>query len=624
MIMQERTMFAKTRRYGPLVAAGLFLAGSTCAEPLWGRAIAASLRGDVVVESEAGTEALEEGMALTQGHLIRTERDSSLCTVLTPGALVCVDESSELALDRLQHVTEGLPADDKSPMRRIALTLRKGAILLYAGESIAGRSITVTIPAGVSMEASGGRFILGVGKDAHHIYVEEGEAVVTSGGESQTVGAGNLVTFNVQRQGDTVTLTRSVEARDDPGLPYDFHVCRSYFPSLAPMTFDWEWNNMGQLSDWIEPSPGILLLGSPRDWQDVSPSVRRGGESRYRSVALPPSGPAVDGQRTRPEIWDWYRRVGTLRGVNYIPRTAVNTIDMWQASTFDPETIDQEMAWASAVDLNSVRVFLPYAVWADDADGLKERIDHFLDIANKHAMNTVMVLFDDRQAADVVPRIGPQPEPVAGRHNSRWTASPGHDKVPESAGHWPQLKAYVQDIIGALDDDSRVLMWDLYNEPGQSGAGNASLPLLSAAFEWARAVRPDQPVTAGLGTDLDLGSRRRIMGLSDVITLAGYESAEAMRAMLALASTRGRPVICTGWLRRRQGNTFNDVLPVFSEFRAGWYHWGLVKGRSQMYLPWGDAEGSAAVWEQDLLEADGSPHNEEEIRLIRGFSFDDL
>jgi hypothetical protein len=59
------------------------------------------------------------------------------------------------------------------------------------------------------------------------------------------------------------------------------------------------------------------------------------------------------------------------------------------------------------------------------------------------------------------------------------------------------LKSYVIDIIGTFKDSSAVLMWDLYNEVGNSGYGSKSLPLIKKVFEWGRSVNPSQPLTSG-------------------------------------------------------------------------------------------------------------------------------
>ena len=37
----------------------------------------------------------------------------------------------------------------------------------------------------------------------------------------------------------------------------------------------------------------------------------------------------------------WYAQQPWLVGCNFIPSTAVNQLEMWQADTFDPDTIDQ-------------------------------------------------------------------------------------------------------------------------------------------------------------------------------------------------------------------------------------------------------------------------------------------
>ena len=58
------------------------------------------------------------------------------------------------------------------------------------------------------------------------------------------------------------------------------------------------------------------------------------------------------------------------------------------------------------------------------------------------------------------------------------------------------MEKYIKDIVGAFGQDRRVLMWDLYNEPGNSGMGNNSLPLVEATFAWARAANPSQPKRA--------------------------------------------------------------------------------------------------------------------------------
>jgi hypothetical protein len=284
--------------------------------------------------------------------------------------------------------------------------------------------------------------------------------------------------------------------------------------------------------------------------------------------------------------------------------------------------MDKELKWAADMGYSYVRVFLPYLVWENDPKGLKERVGEFLGLASKHGLKTVPVLFDDYSPMGRDPYLGKQDAPIPGIHNGQWTPSPGHARVVDP-GAWPKLEAYVKDAVGGFRGDRRVALWDLYNAPGRSGLEGKSLPLVEAAFRWARAVNPSQPLTAGLRFELGAAACRRIMESSDVISFDAYDTADDLEAKLILTEARGRPVLCTGWLRRGRGNTFANILPVFGRHRVGWFHWGLVAGRSQLYMPWDSKKGDPMpkVWEQDVLNEKGEPFDESEVELLKGFAF---
>ncbi|MEM3425604.1 MAG: 1,4-beta-xylanase [Thermoproteota archaeon] len=309
------------------------------------------------------------------------------------------------------------------------------------------------------------------------------------------------------------------------------------------------------------------------------------------------------------------RTFSSVRGCNYIPRTAVNTIEMWQAETFDEKTIDEELGWAEKIRLNSVRVFLHYLVWEADPQGFKARLDCFLNIAEEHAMTVMPVLFDDCWNQE--PRLGPQEPPVPGVHNSRWVASPGRFRVLNRT-MWRGLEMYVKDIIRSFAEDDRVLAWDLYNEPGNSGLGEKSLPLVEACFKWARESSPSQPLTVGLWSDFKDRMHQRFVELSDIVSFHTYDKLNDVIAKVEWLQQFNRPILCTEFLRRQVGNTFSTVLPIFAKYRVGWYFWGLVAGKTQTYLDGGSKPGDPVpkVWQHDLLHPDGAAYDESEIELL--------
>src|SRR5246127_4931620 len=75
---------------------------------------------------------------------------------------------------------------------------------------------------------------------------------------------------------------------------------------------------------------------------------------------------------SRAERWseqaarDWYAKQPWIVGSNYIPSTAINELEMWQADTFDLPRIDLELEWAHSLGMNTMRVFLHHLFWQED------------------------------------------------------------------------------------------------------------------------------------------------------------------------------------------------------------------------------------------------------------------
>jgi len=323
---------------------------------------------------------------------------------------------------------------------------------------------------------------------------------------------------------------------------------------------------------------------------------------------------------SKEKAWEWYENVEPIRGCNYLPRTAVNSTEMWQADTFDLKTIEQELGWAENAGYNSVRVFLQYVVWKNDSEGLKKRMDDFLSIAYSHGIRTMFVPFCDCSFGGVEPYVGKQEEPIPGVHNSRWVPSPGLKLVADQSA-WIDLKRYIKELVRAFGEDERVLVWELYNEPGNSGMGDKSLPLAEATFAWATSTNPSQPLTIGAWADFGSQMSKRLIELSDVVSFHAYDNPNGVKEKIKLCRSYGKPLICTEFLRRQAGNTFSAILPVFAENRVGWYNWGLVAGRTQTYMPWGSKEGEPMpeVWQHDVFHSDGKPYEPKEIELLRAY-----
>jgi alpha-L-fucosidase len=326
----------------------------------------------------------------------------------------------------------------------------------------------------------------------------------------------------------------------------------------------------------------------------------------------------MPGQWPTAKAIAWYAEQSWLVGCNFLPSTAVNDVEMWQAETFDAATIKRELGWAHDLGFNTVRVFLNFVLWEADSSGLKTRFDRFLAIADQCGIRAMPVLFDDCNFAGRVADVGKQPAPVPGVHNSQWVSSPPLAMVTNQAA-WPQLERYVKEIVGAFANDRRIVLWDLYNEPGASGMNTQSQPLLEAAFAWAREIRPTQPLTVGAWADFNTPFSRRMMESSDIVSFHGYDALAGLEQKLKICGEYGRPILCTEWLRRRSGNDFETLLALFRDRHIGCYSWGLVAGRTQTYYPWGSPKGAPEPkqWQHDIFRNDGTPYVPREIELIR-------
>ncbi len=317
----------------------------------------------------------------------------------------------------------------------------------------------------------------------------------------------------------------------------------------------------------------------------------------------------------------WYAEQPWLVGCNFIPSTAINQLEMWQADTFDPDTIDRELGWAASLGFNTVRVYLHDLLWLADAEGLLTRIDQYLTIAAKHGIRTMVVFFD--ACWNNYGYLGKQPKPTPGVHNSGWLQSPtGKVLVDESA--WGRLEAYLTGVMNYFRADERVLMWDLYNEPGNEGYLENSLPLLQAVFAWARTVKPSQPLTVGVWDEGAAFTRLNQFQLehADIITFHNYENLASLHRQITTLQTHERPLICTEYMARTRGSLFTTHLPVFKDAQVGCYNWGLVAGKTQTQYPWYSLQSTAEpeLWYHDIFYPDGTPYDEAEVNAIKALT----
>jgi hypothetical protein len=201
----------------------------------------------------------------------------------------------------------------------------------------------------------------------------------------------------------------------------------------------------------------------------------------------------------------------------------------------------------------------------------------------------------------------------------------------------PQLEAYVKGVVGAFAKDERVLGWDIWNEPDNRGGDTTQdepakvarvNELLPKAFAWARSVKPMQPLTSGVwvGNWSDPAKESETTKIqlaeSDVISFHNYDWPEGFEARVLSLKPLGRPLICTEYMARGNGSTFDTVLPVAKKYNVAAINWGLVAGKTQTYLPWDSWERpyvrtQPTIWFHEVFKQDDTPYRQREVDLIR-------
>lgn len=352
-------------------------------------------------------------------------------------------------------------------------------------------------------------------------------------------------------------------------------------------------------------------------------------------LLLPFAANAQRSRWTEAQAAQWQKQQVWPVGANFLPSTAGNQLEMWQAETWDPVTIDRELGWAQNIGMTTMRVFLHDLLWQQDAEGFTKRIDAFLAIADKHHIKPVFVFFDS--CWDPQPHLGPQRQPTPGVHNSVWVQSPGvamNDRSQDA-----RLEAYVKGVVGHFANDKRILAWDLWNEPDNEGGGNyaATEPhgkdatvamLLPKVFEWARSVSPVQPLTSGIWHAAHWddaktwnSTMRTQLTQSDIITFHNYGWPEEFEKRIQSLLPLHRPILCTEYMARANGSTFDLILPVAAKYNVGAINWGLVKGKEQTHLPWESWDHpyttkQPPIWFHDVFFPNGKPYRTAEAKLI--------
>ncbi|MBE7038536.1 MAG: glycoside hydrolase family 5 protein [Ruminococcaceae bacterium] len=342
------------------------------------------------------------------------------------------------------------------------------------------------------------------------------------------------------------------------------------------------------------------------------------------------------------KAWNWYNARPWIRGCNYMSRDCANRIDQWQELGFEErlKTTDEELSLAASIGFNSIRIIPEFIVWLKEHDGFMERFERYLEVAHKHKISCMIVFGNDCMPPkdEALKRLTLGEQKVEwGYHGGRKVSQ--HGTFCEHGYHLldePEMAQkhyeWVKEIVTKYKDDDRIIMWDVFNEPGNSNRKSMSLPHLKKFVEIIREINPVQPITVGVwGADIDNLSEIERFGLdnSDIISYHSYGELKIGVEVLKKLKKFKRPVVNTEWLARCMNNNVQEMFPIFYLENVGCYNWGFVAGKYQTYEPWNsiwdkyekdkNINWDFTKWFHDLYRPSLHPYDPKEIEIVKHF-----
>ncbi len=344
---------------------------------------------------------------------------------------------------------------------------------------------------------------------------------------------------------------------------------------------------------------------------------------------------------TEEEIRNWYDSLPWLRGSNFLPSNCVNRLDMWQSYGRDEHmrVSDIELKMCDDLGFNTVRLWLNFDVYYKEPEEFMETLEQYIALSAKHHQSVMLVLAYEEDlpfGETFVPKeLGPQK--TYHNHFNRDYVEERRLRQEGAYRHYmeyPELKPLymemVERVVKKYRDDSRILAWNIENEPGIV-IGDRAIGLMEELFALVRSLDPVQPLTADIwsGVNEENGrftspSQKVAYELSDFISFHSYSSYEwFLTGIYTLKKFYNRPIIVTEWLNRCNHNNVEEIYPLCLIENVGCYCWGFVAGGTCTTEPWEGMWDNAPAgfdftkWQHDLYRINYRPYDPREIELIK-------
>ena len=306
-----------------------------------------------------------------------------------------------------------------------------------------------------------------------------------------------------------------------------------------------------------------------------------------------------------------------IKGFNYQPSWGSTGFEIWR--NFDRERMGHELSLGKCYfpGMNAIRLWLSHDAWVRNHGKFEAAFDTALSIADSCSLKVMPVLFN------------------------RW-----HDATLDYGGiyidhflpkaSWVQGKdqpsAFAEAIVGAHAKDSRILAWDLCNEPFAYNCSPEDIPdIAEAEYAWLERVYGItkrcgtlSPITVGIhsghsGHGLD--GIRQIEPINDILSIHPYWTCDSpahdknayeklLDDYVRFADNVGKPLLATEtcWGATddaKRGEIIRYTLQELKKRSIGWLvyllHHSLIADAHRIEFGPLSATGNLA-----FIEADGT------------------
>ena len=348
---------------------------------------------------------------------------------------------------------------------------------------------------------------------------------------------------------------------------------------------------------------------------------------------------------TEQEAWEWQKKVGWLRGCNFIGSDCCNRIEMWQSYKNEEhmKVAEKELALCKEIGFNTVRLIIEFDVWLQERENFLSILEKYVSLCDKYSQKVMLVLANEAQLCrgeKYQPKKLGEQNYALGYHQGRFPLTkeqkeltPYHELERDETRE--KYLEMVREIVGKYKNDERIVCWNVYNEPGITIGVERSIPLIKLMFKTVREMDPSQPLCADIyyWTSLkNLRDNEQVCAdLSDVISWHNYQPLEKFVTAYEDLKRFNRPILLTEWLNRISHQEVREIYPIIYLERINCWCWGFVAGKTQTYEPWDSlwdqyyaADGKTNYdftrWQHDLFRPNLRPYDPKEIELIKKFN----